>query len=147
MLRSNLLDVYVVCLSSSHQVCAPGFYVAIVSTVVETEDPHDEIKPALELLGTILEKYGEYNYFCRFVWISKVYEPVSDGSDNNVFITRSYDPSSHFESVCDDVKDVYQRLTGNPLVLKHRPTAEEEQKILETSMDSMNLSSSSSLQI
>ena len=25
--------------------------------MVETEDPHEEIKPALELLGPILEKY------------------------------------------------------------------------------------------
>jgi Rab GDP dissociation inhibitor len=50
------LDLYIVCLSSTHQVCAAGYYISIVSTVVETEDPHSEIKPGLDLLGNILEK-------------------------------------------------------------------------------------------
>lgn len=92
-------------------------------------------------------KSTKFGLIFRFVWISKVYEPSDDGKSNNIFLTRSYDPSSHFESVCDDLKDVYQRLTGNPLILKQRLSAEDEQKILETSMESMNLSSNSSLQV
>lgn len=55
-------------------------------------------------------------------------EPIKDGKDDQVFISKSYDATSHFESVCDDVKDLYKRITGNDLVLKQRQTQEEEQK-------------------
>lgn len=29
-----------------------------------------------------------------------------------VFITKSYDPTTHFETTCLDVLDVYKRITG-----------------------------------
>ncbi|KAF8003694.1 hypothetical protein HF325_001142 [Metschnikowia pulcherrima] len=48
-----------------------------------------------------------------------------DGSSDNVFISKSYDPSSHFETTTDDIKDLYFRITGKPLVLKKRTTDEE----------------------
>lgn len=50
-------DVYIACVSSSHQVCAQGFYVAMVSTIIETSSPEKEIEFALGLLGPILEKF------------------------------------------------------------------------------------------
>lgn len=50
-------DVYIACVSSAHQVCAPGHYVAMVSTIIETQDPQKEIEFALNLLGPISEKY------------------------------------------------------------------------------------------
>ena len=36
---------------------AKGFYVAMVSTTVETKNPEAELKPGLDLLGEIREKY------------------------------------------------------------------------------------------
>ena len=43
--------------SSTHNVCAKDVYVAIVSTVVETDRPEKEIIPGLQLLGPVYEKY------------------------------------------------------------------------------------------
>lgn len=42
--------------SSTHNVCAKGIYVAIVSSIVETDKPELEIKPGLNLLGPIHDK-------------------------------------------------------------------------------------------
>jgi Rab GDP dissociation inhibitor len=42
--------------SSTHNVCAKDVYVAIVSTIVETDNPHTEIIPGLNLLGPTHEQ-------------------------------------------------------------------------------------------
>lgn len=54
----SVLDIYVSCVSSTHNVTAKGFYLVLVATTVETDNPEEELKPGLELLGTIKEKYG-----------------------------------------------------------------------------------------
>jgi Rab GDP dissociation inhibitor len=51
-------DVYIACVSNAHQVAAQGFYVAMVSTIIETPTPEREIEFALSLLGPIREKYS-----------------------------------------------------------------------------------------
>ena len=61
--------------SSTHAVCAKGLYIAMISTTVETDKPELEIRPALDLLGNILE---------MFVNIQTVYEPNDDGKKDNV---------------------------------------------------------------
>ncbi len=110
-------DIYVNMVSSSHAICAKGLYVAIVSTTVETDDPEAEIQPGLDLLGDILE---------QFTCIEDLYTPLHDGTDNGVFITSSYDPTSHFESASDDVLSIYERIMGTPLDLTVLPEASEE---------------------
>ncbi|KAJ2316100.1 Rab GDP dissociation inhibitor alpha, partial [Coemansia sp. RSA 2702] len=74
-------------------------------------DPKEEIAAGLKLLGPVEQ---------IFVSVSDVYEPVADGTADNVFISRSYDATSHFETVYDDVKDMYRRITGKELVLQKR---------------------------
>jgi Rab GDP dissociation inhibitor len=37
-----------------------------------------------------------------------------------VYITKTYDATSHFETVVEDVFDVWHRVKGEPLVLKKR---------------------------
>lgn len=64
----------------------------------------------------------------RFIQIADICEPLQDGSQDKVFVSKSYDATSHFETVCDDVKDLYKRVTGKDLVLKQRQTQEEEQR-------------------
>ncbi|KAJ1856700.1 Rab GDP dissociation inhibitor alpha [Coemansia sp. RSA 1822] len=106
-------DIYVTCLSSQQKICPAGFFVASISTIAETSgDPKDEIAAGLKLLGPIEQ---------IFVSVSDVYEPVADGTQDNVFVSRSYDATSHFETVYDDVKDMYRRITGKELVLQQRP--------------------------
>jgi len=96
-------DIYVSLVSNTHQVSAQGWFIAMVSSKVETGNPELEIKPGLDLLGPIKQK---------FVSISDYYEPIDDGKDSKVFISKSYDATSHFETTCLDVLDIYKRATG-----------------------------------
>uniref|UniRef100_A0A7N6ATJ1 Rab GDP dissociation inhibitor n=1 Tax=Anabas testudineus TaxID=64144 RepID=A0A7N6ATJ1_ANATE len=97
-------DIYVCMISYAHNVAAQGKYIAIVSTTVETSEPEAEIEPALELLEPIDQK---------FVAISDLYEPTDDGTESQVFASRSYDATTHFETTCNDIKDIYKRMTGS----------------------------------
>ena len=47
-----------------------------------------------------------------------IYEPLDSGATDNVFISKSYDASSHFETMTDDVRDLYKRTEGEPLVVE-----------------------------
>lgn len=49
-------DIYVSLVSYTHQVAAKGWFVAMVSTTVETDNPEAEIAPGLNLLGPIKQK-------------------------------------------------------------------------------------------
>ena len=44
-----------------------------------------------------------------------IYEPLESGVNDNVFLSRSYDASSHFETMTDDVRDIYRRVEGEEL--------------------------------
>ncbi|CEP18314.1 hypothetical protein [Parasitella parasitica] len=109
-------DIYIASVSSSHSVCPEGKYLAIVSTIVETEDPESEIEPGLRILGPIREK---------FVLVSELKEPEADGVKDKVYISKSYDATSHFETVCDDVKSIYKRMTGKDLNLPEKKAEED----------------------
>lgn len=56
-------DIYIAMVSSTHKVCADNIYVAIVSTIVETSAPENEIQPGLHLLGSIYDKYAHFFTF------------------------------------------------------------------------------------
>uniref|UniRef100_A0A8C5EVI4 Rab GDP dissociation inhibitor n=1 Tax=Gouania willdenowi TaxID=441366 RepID=A0A8C5EVI4_GOUWI len=96
-------DIYVCMISFAHNVAAQGKYIAIASTTVETDNPEKEIKPALDLLEPIDQK---------FVSISDLLVPTDSGTDSQIFLSRSYDATTHFETTCDDIKNIYQRMTG-----------------------------------
>ena len=55
-LKDISVDIYVAMVSSTHNVCAKDVYVAIVSTIVETDKPELEITPGLRLLGPIYDQ-------------------------------------------------------------------------------------------
>ncbi|CDK29184.1 unnamed protein product [Kuraishia capsulata CBS 1993] len=113
-------DIYIAVISSAHNVCAKGYYLAIISTIVETDRPHVELEPAFKIIGKTVDV---------LMGIAELYEPLEDGSKDGIFLSKSYDPSSHFETTTDDVKDIYKRVTGHDLVLKKRATAEEEAEL------------------
>lgn len=52
-----------------------------------------------------------FTYFFRFVRISDVYEPIDLGYESKIFISRSYDATTHFETTCSDVLDIFKRGT------------------------------------
>jgi Rab GDP dissociation inhibitor len=111
-------DIYVMMVSWAHCVAAKDKYVAIVSTVVETGDPEKEIAPALALLGPILEK---------FVQVSEYREPTDDGTKDQVFVTASYDPTSHFEDASKEVLTIWKRIMGSDLDLTITDADREDQ--------------------
>lgn len=113
-------DIYIACLSDVHCVVPKGYYLAIISTIIETDTPHVELEPAFKLLGPRID---------TLMGIAELYEPQQDGSKDGIYISKTYDASSHFESMTDDVKDLYFRVMGKPLVLKKRPNAEEEEAL------------------
>lgn len=63
--RNN--DIFISMVSSIQSVCVEGYYIATVSTSVETDSPEEEIQPALKLLGEILE---------MFISVTDTYEPL-----------------------------------------------------------------------
>lgn len=48
----------------------------------------------------------------RFLTVTDFFNPKEDGRDSQVFISKSYDATTHFETTCLDVLDVYRRGTG-----------------------------------
>jgi Rab GDP dissociation inhibitor len=40
---------------------------------------------------------------------------VADGRADNVFISKSFDATSHFETAVDDMLSLYERIMGEPL--------------------------------
>ena len=75
IISCHVLDIYICCVSYSHNVAAKDFFLAMVSTTVETKDPNAELEPGLKLLGPIEEK---------FTYVQDVFEPIDDGSKSKV---------------------------------------------------------------
>lgn len=100
--------------SGVHNVCQKGYYVAIVSTTVETNNPRAEVQPALDLIG-------KENIREMFESISDSYVAKSDGTENQVFISNSFDPSSHFEAETEAVLRIYKKITGEDIDLENLP--------------------------
>lgn len=99
--RNN--DIYISVVSYSHQVAAKDYFLAIVSTTVETNNPEAELEPGLKLLGPVEQ---------MFVSVSDMYEQKGDPRDINVFVSKSYDATSHFETTCDDILNLYEKIMG-----------------------------------
>jgi len=112
-------DVYVMCISGDHNVVPKGKYMAIVSTGVETANPETELKAGLDLLGPIEQ---------QFTSVADIYEPVSDGTKDGVYISSSYDATSHFETTSIDVMNIYKRITGKDMDLTPMKQPEEEEQ-------------------
>jgi Rab GDP dissociation inhibitor len=101
-------DIYIAMVSSAHNVCPKGYYIAIVSTIAETNANHHlELQPGLERLGRIEEKFMGPPI--------PLYQPLESGMNDQIFISNSFDASSHFETVTENVRDIYQRAIGEEL--------------------------------
>eukprot|EP01024_Parvocaulis_polyphysoides_P030116 TRINITY_DN2735_c0_g2_i1.p1 TRINITY_DN2735_c0_g2~~TRINITY_DN2735_c0_g2_i1.p1 ORF type:complete len:513 (-),score=52.32 TRINITY_DN2735_c0_g2_i1:746-2242(-) len=101
-------DMYVFCCSYQHNVCPKGKWIAFVSTIVETQNPQAELAPGFALLGPIDE---------QFIQVIDIQEPLEDGQKDKCFISKGYDPTTHFETTVEDVLDMYKRITGEDLDL------------------------------
>ena len=77
--------------SWAHNVAPKGYYIAIVSTIAEGDSNHHlELQAGFDRLGKIEEKFMGPPI--------PIYEPLESGENDNIFISRSYDATSHFET-------------------------------------------------
>lgn len=98
-------DIYVLCISHAHNIAPKDWYVGLVSTTVETNNPEAELAPGLALLGPIKEK---------LVSVSDVMVPIDSEVSDNVLISQSFDATTHFETTCEDIISIYEKVTGEP---------------------------------
>uniref|UniRef100_A0A665TNP9 Rab GDP dissociation inhibitor n=1 Tax=Echeneis naucrates TaxID=173247 RepID=A0A665TNP9_ECHNA len=104
-------DIYISVVSYAHNVTCDGMYIATVSTTAETSNPEKEVQPALELLEPIMQKSVK-------PLINNMLVPNEDGRKSQIFVSRSYDATNHCEAECEDIKDLYQRITGAELCFR-----------------------------
>lgn len=115
-------DIYVVVLDSSHNVAPRGFFIGIVATTVETNDPERETHPGLNLLG------GPQNILCMFTNICDVMTPIDASAPDGIHVTAGYDATSHFETTCIDVLETYAQVVGERLDLNSlKPQLDEDE--------------------
>ncbi|XP_019957039.2 rab GDP dissociation inhibitor beta [Paralichthys olivaceus] len=101
-------DIYISVVSFTHNVASDGMYIATVSTTSETSNPEKEVQPGLDLLEPIMQK---------FVSIRNLLVPIEDGKNSQIFVSRSYDATNHFETESEDIADLYRRITGAELCI------------------------------
>jgi Rab GDP dissociation inhibitor len=105
-------DIYIMQVSSDHAVCDKGYYLAIISTTVETSQPEAELKVAFDIIGEYKEK---------FTIITPQYVPANENVTDNVFVTSTLDPTSTFESAAENVLKIYKQITGKDVDLENLP--------------------------
>ena len=117
-------DVYLFCCSSNHKVAPEGKFVCFVSTNVETPDvsgmsaemvAHRELAAGLAMLKGVVRIFYD------------MYDELKPKADvpSTLFLTQSFDPTTHFETAITDVLEVYKRITGADLVLTDGPGSSE----------------------
>jgi len=109
-------DIYISVVSYAHNVSPKGRWIALVSTQVETDKPEAELQPGINLLGKVDE---------MFVNVRDLYEPLEDGRKDQVFISKSFDPETHFDKSCEDILDIYKRITGKDMDLTPAKRSDE----------------------
>jgi len=118
-------DVYLFAAGNQLKVAPQGKQLVFVSTNVEgpTDGPVEaiaqrELSAGLsQLTGVVKIFYDMYDQ----------HTPLSDGSKDRVFLTQSFDPTTHFETAITDVLEVYKNITGKPLELSEPAAASERE--------------------
>lgn len=72
----------------------------------------------MDIIGNVKEK---------FVKISDRYEPVPTKTNDGLFISNSFDATSHFENETENVLNMYKAMTGKDLDLENLPNDDDEQ--------------------
>jgi len=52
----HISDIYVCAVSYAHNVAQKGYFLAMVSTLVETDNPEAELQAGLSMLGPVEQK-------------------------------------------------------------------------------------------
>ncbi|XP_064589978.1 rab GDP dissociation inhibitor beta [Zonotrichia leucophrys gambelii] len=111
-------DIYVCMISSAHNVAAQGS--TSHPAPLGPRDPEKPTQPNPTKPNPTKPnptKPNQTNQGCfplsRFVSISDLFAPTDPGTESQIFISRTYDATTHFETTCDDIKDIYKRMMGS----------------------------------
>ncbi|KAK2094393.1 hypothetical protein P7K49_028131 [Saguinus oedipus] len=69
-----------------------------------------------------VEREGNQTSFALLEPVEQKFVSISDllvlkdlGTESQIFISHTYDATTHFETTCDDIKNIYKRMTGSEL--------------------------------
>ena len=113
-------DLYLFCCGAGHKVAPQGRYVAFLSTTVETSVEGEsaqataarELAAGLQMLGSATRIFFD---------VTDLMKPAKDGTADKVFVSESFDATTHFETAITDVLAMYKRISGSDLVLTDGP--------------------------
>jgi len=71
-----------------------------------------ELKVALELVTAGDAKRGPNQVLDQFTWVVERRVPVAENLPGRTFMTQSLDASTHFQQVMEEIKTLYQQVTG-----------------------------------
>jgi len=122
-------DVYLFCAGQSLKVAPEGRYLVTVSSNIEgpADGPVAEIAKR-ELAAGLVQVKGMIKIFYDMY---DMMAPNGNGAKDKVFLTESFDPTTHFETAITDVLEVYKNITGAPLELVADPPADSSRSAAE----------------
>jgi len=113
-------DLYLFCCGAGHKVAPQGRYVAFLSTTVETSVEGESAQAtAMRELAAGLQMLGSATRI--FYDVTDLMKPAKDGTADKVFLSESFDATTHFETAITDVLAMYKRISGADLVLTDGP--------------------------
>mmetsp|Transcript_8177 Transcript_8177/g.10778 ORF Transcript_8177/g.10778 Transcript_8177/m.10778 type:complete len:524 (-) Transcript_8177:194-1765(-) len=97
-------DIHIAVFSSFQGLCPHGAHLLVLTKVVETESPSEELRPAFAYLPNIVQRYDE---------IRTMYEATDDGTRDFCFaFSDNYSESCTYEDDMEEVLSVYEKITG-----------------------------------
>ena len=102
-------DIFVLQLSYGHCVSKKGYYVIFISCWDDGRDINIQLKPAMDVFGFNKDMIEIFDNYCDY------YEPIDKNFNDNIFISNSFLPQSHFEDDYEDITNEFQKITDAKL--------------------------------
>ena len=102
-------DIFILQLSYGHCVSKKGYYVIFISCWDDGRDINIQLKPAMDVFGFNKDMIEIFDNYCDY------YEPIDKNFNDNIFISNSFLPQSHFEDDYEDITNEFQKITDAKL--------------------------------
>ena len=109
-------DIYILQLGYGHCICKKGYYVVIISTFDDNSEINKQLAPAMDIIGNIIDFFDK-----KYIY----YEPIDKSFKDDIFISNSFLPQSHFEHDFNDIIEEFYKITGAKLQFE---TSEKEEQ-------------------
>ena len=98
-------DIFILQLSYGHCVSRKGYFIIFISCWDDGRNINQQLKPAMDVLNFNKNTIEIFDMYCDY------YEPINKNFDDNIFISNSFLPQSHFEDDYEDITDEFQKIT------------------------------------